>query len=153
MAPPIKLLATGVIAVGILFVASGGGDYWEKQQAQRWDEVAAVVVSSSVYSWHTSKGVAYRPQINYAYAIGRAIYQSDYVRFGSKVVDRAESEELVQRFKKGTHVVAYVDPADHRRVVLDRDHLSGAVKWKVGVGLGLFVAGAILLTSLRKANF
>lgn len=152
MALPIKLFAGGAIAVGIFIIASGSKAYWERQQAQRWLEVKAVVVSSSVCIWKGSRSTSYMPRVTYAYAIGSEVYQSASIRFGPAVVNRAEAEAVVQRFPKGTRAVAYVDPSDHRRVVLDRDHVSGAAKWQIGLGLSLLVAGVILLIGLRNAG-
>jgi hypothetical protein len=146
-----KLFAGVVASIGLVIVASGIEAYWDKFQAQRWPGVNGVILSSSVCSWHSGKGsTAYMPRIAYAYAIGTEVHKSDAVRFGPAVVNRTEAEEAVQRFSRGTKAIVYVDPGDHRRAVLDRDHVTGAVKWEIGCGLGLLVAGAVLLIALRK---
>ncbi len=141
------------MALGTLVAVSGASAYWELRQSQHWLEVSGIVTSSSVNKWRGSKGgTSYMPCISYQYSIGGEAHSGNAVRFGPMAVDRAEAEEAVTRFSAGSQAVIYVDPEDHARSVLDRTRVTGAVKWKVGTGVGLLLAGFSLLVALRRAN-
>ena len=145
-----KLFAGGAIAAGIFCIAAGSASSWEKYEAQHWLAVKASIQSSSVRCWRSSKGsTTYRPQIAYTYAVGTNTYRSDVVRFGPQAVGRAEAEETSRRFPQGAEAVAYVDPGAPYRAVLDHDLLSSEVKWEIGDGLALVVAGVVLWLAVR----
>lgn len=148
----IKLVSIGVTVAGMCLGASGITAYWQREQAQHWLRVNTKVVSSSVCSWHTGKGgTAYMPRVLYRYVIGNNVYQSDLVRFGPAVIDKLEAQEIAVKFVTNMQTVAYVDPNALHHAVLDREYVSGAVKWQVGLSVGLIASGVILLVALRDA--
>lgn len=91
------------------------------------------------------------PRVLYRYVIGNKVYQSDLVRFGPAVIDKLEAQEIAVKFATNTRTVAYVDPNAFHHAVLDREYVSGAVKWQIGLGVGLIASGVILLVALRDA--
>jgi hypothetical protein len=153
MTLPLKLFAGGAIALGLLIASHASQAYWQIHQAQGWVEAEAIVLSSSVRSWASSKGgTSAVPCLTYTYAVGNVTYKGSTVRFGPAVVDLGEASDLIKRFPTGATTVAYVDPQDHQSAVLDRNNPSSASKWKLGCGLFLAAAGMVLLIAANRVR-
>lgn len=150
MALASTLLSAGVIAAGTFITGAGAYACWERFQASHWVAVDAVITSSAVAEWKSGRsGTSHMACIRYRYNYGGATHAASRVRFGPAAVDEQEARETVRRFTVGSRVAAYVDPKDPARSILDRDRVTGAVRWQVGSSLLLIGFGSGLLLKLR----
>lgn len=108
-----------------IFILLGG--YLYAQQWQRylsWIPTRAVIVSSSVTAVSSSKGgYTYRPDIGYRYNSP----QGPIIAFGSTILQMSSSyawaSRVVDRYRPGATVTAYIDPVHPSAGFLER-HVS-----------------------------
>jgi len=125
-----------------------------------WSTVDATIEASDLHS-STSKGgrVAWSPFWTYSYAIGGQHYRnkSTALPSGSDLhwySDKKSAEEEAASRAIGQSVIAYYDPADPQRSVLDRRTL-GSDEWPLLIGSTIFFAAAgyvIFLISREKRS-
>jgi hypothetical protein len=143
------IVGGGCFVIGLIVSGWALSAYMDRHKAQKWNLVTAEITSSKVISWKSSKGsTAFRPCINYQYAVNGVSYIGETVRFGPEAVNRDEAEEAVRKFFVGYKPIVYVNPDNASESVLDRDSVTGAVIWQLSVGIGFTVIGLFLAVVL-----
>jgi len=117
------------LAIGLVFTAVGGGlsifllfvPLARLAVAATWIETPAIVVGSTIRSWSTDDGTAYRADILYEYrAEGRTWRSNRRSFFPVGSGDYDDQQAVTDRYPEGTALVCFVDPDDPSRSVLDR---------------------------------
>lgn len=91
-------------------------------RATGWEERPCTIVRSTVRSWSTDDGTSYRADVLYEYTVGGNTWRSNRVTFFSALASgRSEARDTRDRYPSGTDHLAWVDPGDPARSVLERD--------------------------------
>lgn len=122
--------ATGCLVVFFsVFAFLGALGFWAAAvrpglalaRARSWRPASCVVLSSKVTESGSSKPT-YKVDILFAYSVDGKSYQSRQYRFDDySSSGRQSKDEIVARFPPGTQTPCWVDPADPRQAVIDRD--------------------------------
>lgn len=112
----IGLLPLAFIAVSTyLTVLTVAAQY----EAQAFTPVDATIISTQSISRVTGQGTEYEIDIEYRYTFDGQTYTADTFRLGARSVSSFWVNEQLRAFPAGSQRVAYVDPDDPSRAVLD----------------------------------
>lgn len=146
------MIAMGVVfslVGGLLFLFLFGLPALRFTQSMTWEATPCTVVGSTIRSWSTDDGRAYRPDILYEYEAGGRIWRSNRVDFFSALSSSRDGARSVRdRYPTGASETCWIDPDDPTKSVLDREfrpkNLLGLVP------LVFFFAGLALLHHGRR---
>lgn len=136
-----------LLAVG--FITFGGYDYVQQERAVD----NAVAVQASVDSAHVEqvdsrRSIDYEPDIEYTYRYRGETYTSDQVFPGTTIrtySDRSKAQSIVQSYRPGTTVRAYVHPSDPDDGFLIRERTPWPVR---AIAIGSVLLGVVVLAGL-----
>ncbi len=165
--------------IGVIFTTVGfcvmffwGWPVLQKAKASTsWPSVKGVVTSSRVVQTRGDKGVSYRPEVLFDYTVDGEKYSQGNVRYDGNWSTNVTTyaNRVVNKYKVGTEVNVYYDPADPFEAVLEpgTTWLSylpigfGAVFFLIGSGLllgpaaylflGMFLAGGAATGMVGKS--
>jgi hypothetical protein len=128
-----KAIVAGMLLVPVLFVAFVVGmtyfvaaDVTDQYETQDFVPVDATIISSRSVSRPTTDGRSnYEIEIEYRYTVGDQTYSADTFRFGPRSTSSFWVVEQVRAFPAGSQRVAFVDPDDPTRAVLDNSFTLG----------------------------
>ncbi|HET7456917.1 MAG TPA: DUF3592 domain-containing protein [Gemmatimonadaceae bacterium] len=152
-----SLAALGAMAaVALVFLAIGvRARRVESLRLATFVPTRAFVFSSDVEEGHASASAedapTYRPVIRYRYGVaGRGVFVSDRVTPLAESRSGRWAADLAARYRPGTAVTAYVDPADPTRAFLDRSRsILPSIFMAFGGGF-LVLAGTGAALTLRR---
>ncbi len=118
-------------------------------RAATWEKSPCTIVASTIRSWSTDDGTAFRADVHYEYSVGGRKWRSNRVDFFSALSSgRDQARAVRDRYPVGSTQSCWVDPGGPSRSVLDRNlrpkHLLGLLP------LVFLVAGLALLAHGRK---
>lgn len=136
-------IVVGVAAVGIGLMLAGAAWFQivpYQEDRRNAETVGAQVVSSGVAEGMNSEGQpVYAPNVTYRYSYegGEFVSSSVFPGSGDVVSSRSRAEEIVDRFREGDRVTAYVNTEDPESAFLIDE---GAPLWYWGgPGLGALI--------------
>ncbi len=143
-----------MIGLGLLFSVIGAAVFTflfavpalRTLESMGWETRPCTIVRSTVRSWSTDDGTSYRGDVLYEYSAHGRTWRSNRVTFFSALSSgRAEARAMRDRYPSGADLVAWVDPENPARSVLEREF---RLKYLLGLLPLLFlIAGAALVRS------
>jgi hypothetical protein len=108
--------------VGLFFLFQWGKQVTDTVNApnrapNNWPWVRGRILDSQVDS---SSGQP-APQVTYEYVVNGATYQSQTIRYGKRLILPHEVPAVVERFRPGTEVMVYYNPANPAEAILQRE--------------------------------
>ena len=149
-----------VLLLGALFLWMTCGEFVRWLGSFGWPATMATVEESGVTEYlvttrRGSRWTEYRPAVTYNYEVGGHKYKSSTMQFGRNVgasndtsglMSKDTAQRIANRYRKGSSVKAYYDPANPEFAVLSRTMEVPA--WSMlGLSLVFFYAGLRLFTS------
>lgn len=157
----LSLLALLSLGGGIALALYGVRELKEAKASEAWPSVPGEVVqtrveesrSGSSGSRSRPRKTRYRPEVEYAYAVGEQRFLSQRLSFsGSRSFDQRQGADAWLRdWPIGKEVTVFHDPARPDHATLERG--AKAATWLplgVGLGLALLIAPLMLLLMLRR---
>ncbi len=116
----------------ILFLAFLLGPVRHAIAARSWRAEQCKILRSEVWEHATPKGSnAYSPRILYSYPVHELEHRSDnYSFFESSTSGWASAQRITSRYRTGSTVSCYVNPADPDEATLNRDP---SLQWLIGL--------------------
>jgi hypothetical protein len=127
-----RLAAALLIVVGLaLSMAFLLGPVRHAIAARSWRARECKILSSRIQRYPTTKGSdAYSPVILYSYAVDESEHRCDTYNFFEYSKGWASAQRLNSRYRQGSTVSCYVNPADPDDATLSRDPSLG---WLIGL--------------------
>jgi Protein of unknown function (DUF3592) len=126
----------------ILFLAFLLGPVRHAIAARSWRAQECKILSSEVWKNAITNGSnAYSPRILFSYAVADGEHRSDnYSFFESSASGWARSQRIASRYRVGSTVNCYVNPADPDDATLNRDP---SLQWLIGLLPLALIAGGV----------
>jgi len=136
----------GLFLAGAIFIAVAIRNGRGAKASLAWPITQGRITSSRLDEYSSvgeSDGNSYVPKVEYEYSVAGQTYRGKRIVFGSAGSgNKAREQAVVERYKVGTPVEVFYDPARPADAVLERRAASSTVIfWLIGV---TFIAGSLL---------
>ena len=138
-----RFAGASLMVVGLaLFLAFLLGPVRHAIAARSWRAQECKILRSDVHRRATSKGSdTYSPEILYSYAVDDHEHRCDtYSFFESSTSGWAAAQRIISRYRRGSTVTCYVNPADPDDATLNRDP---SLAWLIGLLPLALLAGGL----------
>jgi hypothetical protein len=147
---PVALVGFGLVALLFFF-----GARRTAKQAAKWPAVRGKIVKSEVEEYQerdedsdgrTTWRTAYRPAVEYAYAVGGRDYRGNQISYGMTIsAGKGFAEKVAAKFPLGGEIDVHYDPKEPSHSALQTKGGAGATWIIFGIAMVVFALAAALL--------
>jgi hypothetical protein len=126
----------GLIVVLYVFLRGGRERLWRRREAH-WARVKATVIASDIietYGWGSGSAKLYAPKVRYTFSLNDVEHEGKHLQMAAgRNTSQSAVQQQMSRYPVGDEVVAYCDPENPARSVLELDD-DGSELLMVGLG-------------------